>query len=104
MVQKAMAVGLMKGLRTLGNPLMRCMMRLSKNPALRVALGSGCVQWRRNHQLNSCLEGCCQNGGERDLRDIIRQSNNVGREQSEVHTGQCQMHNQSPSVALCGVM
>ncbi|KAJ0031545.1 hypothetical protein Pint_14436 [Pistacia integerrima] len=23
---------------------------------LRVALGSGCVQWRRNHQLNSCLE------------------------------------------------
>ncbi|KAJ0020506.1 hypothetical protein Pint_31721 [Pistacia integerrima] len=24
---------------------------------LRVALGSGCVQWRRNHQLNSCLEG-----------------------------------------------
>ncbi|KAJ0077113.1 hypothetical protein Patl1_35368 [Pistacia atlantica] len=30
-----MAVGLMKSLKTLGNPLMRCMMRLSKNPALR---------------------------------------------------------------------
>ncbi|KAJ0032013.1 hypothetical protein Pint_14508 [Pistacia integerrima] len=109
---------------------------------LRVALGSGCVQWRRNHQLNSCLEdkvyvafmmnpgefqfmmtsnplfellALCgmlmdynwieilkrkelfslfPKWGERDLRDIIRQSNNVGREQSEVHSRQCQLHDE----------
>ncbi|KAJ0030450.1 hypothetical protein Pint_14476 [Pistacia integerrima] len=105
---------------------------------LRVALGSGCVQWRRNHQLNSCLEdkvyvafmmnpgefqfmmtskylhhkskhlvdnieklswdsilSLFPKWGERDLRDIIRQSNNVGREQSEVHSRQCQLHDEN---------
>ncbi|XP_031257246.1 uncharacterized protein LOC116115224 [Pistacia vera] len=35
LVLTSMAVGLMKSLRTLGKPLLRCMMRLSRNPDLR---------------------------------------------------------------------
>lgn len=35
---------------------------------------------------------CCKNGGEGDHWNSLQQSSNVSREQSEVHSRQCQMH------------